>query len=130
MSSQQGSFLRAGGAAHGFATAAAIVGSDGTVTLGDNREGFMERRAFLQLLCVGVGTVAAMTPTKALTLVAPLDATHSSPRPAPEPSVAKSEDMDRVQVENAYYGHARRVNRRVSRRVCIGRRHRRLLIYR
>jgi hypothetical protein len=71
----------------------------------------MERRAFLQLLCIGTGTVAATTPLKALTVAVPLPAT----RPAPEPS-AKSEDMDGAQVEKAYYGHARRVTRRVARR--------------
>jgi hypothetical protein len=67
----------------------------------------MERRAVLQLLCIGMGTVAATTPTKALTLVAPL---------APEPSVGKSEDIDRAQVEEAAYGHYRRVARRTTRR--------------
>jgi hypothetical protein len=31
----------------------------------------MERRGFLQLLCVGMGMVLATKPTKAITLVAP-----------------------------------------------------------
>lgn len=77
----------------------------------------MERRAFVQLLCFGMGVVSAATPTKALILASPLDAAKSSPIPAPEPSVAKSEDMERVQVEKAYYGHWRRVGRRHYRRV-------------
>jgi hypothetical protein len=78
----------------------------------------MERRAFLQLLCVGMGMVLATKPTKAITLVAPpLTQTDSGSGPTPEPSIAKSEDMDRAQVEKAYYGHWRRVNRRHYRRV-------------
>lgn len=77
----------------------------------------MERRVFLQLLCFGIGVVSAARPAKALTLAAPLAATGSSPVPAPEPSVATSEDMERVQVEKAYYGHWRRVGRRHYRRV-------------
>ena len=37
----------------------------------------MERRGFLQLLCVGMGMVLATKPTKAITLVAPpLTQTH------------------------------------------------------
>jgi hypothetical protein len=75
----------------------------------------MERRAFLRLLCVGMGMVSAATATKALTLVEPLNAPDSGI--APEPSVATSEDMERAQVEKAYYGHWRRVNRRHYRRV-------------
>jgi hypothetical protein len=35
---------------------------------------------------------------------------------APQPGVATSEDMERVQVEKAYYGHWRRVGRRHVRR--------------
>jgi len=78
----------------------------------------MERRAFLQLLCVGMGMVLATKPTKAITLVAPsLTQTEPGSGPTPEPSVGKAEDMDRVQVEKAYYGHWRRVNRRHYRRV-------------
>jgi len=78
----------------------------------------MERRAFLQLLCVGMGMVLATKPTKAITLVAPsLTQTDSGSGPTPEPSVGKAEDMDRVQVEKARYGHWRRVNRRHYRRV-------------
>jgi hypothetical protein len=78
----------------------------------------MERRGFLQLLCVGMGMVLATKPTKAITLVAPpLTQTDSGFGPTPETSVAKSEDMDPAQVEKAYYGHWRRVNRRHYRRV-------------
>ena len=81
------------------------------------REVLMERRAFLQLLGVGVGMASAATPAKALTLITPLAAPGSDPGRAPEPSVATAEDIDRAQVEKARYGHWRRVNRRHYRRV-------------
>jgi hypothetical protein len=46
----------------------------------------MERRAFLQLLCVGMGIVLTTKPTKAITLVAPpLTQTDSGSGPTPEP---------------------------------------------
>ena len=77
----------------------------------------MERRAFLQLLCLGMGMAAASKPAKALTLVAPLAVPGSDPGLGPEPSVATAEDIDRAQVERVYYGHWRRVNRRHYRRV-------------
>ncbi len=77
----------------------------------------MERRAFLQLLCVGMGMASAATPAKAFTLFAPLAAPGSDPGRAPKPSVATPEDIDRAQVEKVYYGHWRRVNRRHYRRV-------------
>ena len=66
----------------------------------------MERRAFLQLVGIGIGMVSATGPTKALPLVA-----------MPEPSVVTAEDMDRARVEDVYYGHWRRVTRRHYRRV-------------
>jgi hypothetical protein len=75
----------------------------------------MERRAFLQLLCVGMGMASAATATKALAL--PLAAPGSNLGLAPESSVATSEDMDRGKVEKAYFGHWRRVGRRHYRRV-------------
>jgi hypothetical protein len=77
----------------------------------------MERRALLQLLCVGMGMVSAATATKAFTLVEPLAAPGSNLGLAPESSVATSEDMDRGKVEKAYFGHWRRVGRRHYRRV-------------
>ena len=77
----------------------------------------MERRAFLQLLCVGMGMASAATPAKAFALFAPLAAPGSDPGRAPKPSVATPEDIDRAQVEKVYYGHWRRVNRRHYRRV-------------
>src|ERR1700731_1274884 len=65
-----------------------------------------------------MGMVLATKPTKAIALVAPpLTQTDSGSGPTPETSVAKSEDMDPAQVEKAYYGHWRRVNRRHWRRV-------------
>ena len=86
----------------------------------------MERRAFLQMLCVGVGVASVATPVRALTLAAPHEPNNAGPAPAPEPAVATSEDMERAQVEKAYYGHWRRVNRRHYRRVSrrVYRRHR------
>jgi hypothetical protein len=77
----------------------------------------MERRAFLQLLCFGMGMVSAATATKALTLVEPLTAPDTHRGPAPEAAVATPEDMAHAQVEKAYYGHWRRVGRRHYRRV-------------
>jgi hypothetical protein len=84
----------------------------------------MERRAFLQLLCFGMGMVSAATATKALTLAEPLTAPDSNrgptPEPAvptPEPAVPTPEDMGHAQVEKTYYGHWRRVGRRHYRRV-------------
>jgi hypothetical protein len=80
-------------------------------------EALMERRAFLQLLCFGMGVAAAAAPAKAFTLVAPVAVPGSDPGLAPEPSVATAEDIDRAQVEKVYFGHWRRVNRRLYRRV-------------
>jgi hypothetical protein len=79
-------------------------------------EDLMERRAFLQLLCFGMGMVSAATATKALTLVEPLTAPDPHQGSAPEPGFATPEDMDHAQVEKAYYGHWRRVGRRHYRR--------------
>jgi len=76
----------------------------------------MERRAFLQLLCFGMGMVSAATATKALTLVEPLTAPDPNRGSAPEPGFATPEAMDHAQVEKAYYGHWRRVGRRHYRR--------------
>jgi hypothetical protein len=75
----------------------------------------MERRAFLQLLGIGMGMVTALAaaPTKATILATPL----AGPSPAPEPGVTKPEDIERAEVQKAYYGHWRRVTRRHYRRV-------------
>jgi len=51
-------------------------------------EVLMERRAFLQLLCIGMGMVSAATATKALTLVEPLNSLDSNRGLEPMPSVA------------------------------------------
>ncbi len=77
----------------------------------------MERRAFLQLLCLGMGMASASTAAKALTLAEPLTAPDSNRGPAPQQGVATPEDMDHAPVEKAYYGHWRRVGRRHYRRV-------------
>jgi hypothetical protein len=76
----------------------------------------MERRAFLQLLCFGMGMVSAATAAKALTFAEPLTAPDSNRGPTPEPAVPTPEDMDHAQVEKTYYGHWRRVGRRAYRR--------------
>ena len=83
----------------------------------------MERRAFLKLLCMGVGVAAAAAPAEALTSLAPLAAPDHHLDLAPQPGVATSEDMERAKVEKAYYGHWRRVHRRhhrVYRRHWVG----------
>jgi hypothetical protein len=77
----------------------------------------MERRAFLKLLCIGAGVVAAAAPAEALTSFVPLDAPDHDLDLARQPGVARSEDMERAQVEKVWYGHWRRVNRRHWRRV-------------
>lgn len=77
----------------------------------------MERRAFLKLLCIGAGVAAAAAPAKALISFVPLAAPAHDLDLAPQPGVAASEDMEHTQVEKAYYGHWRRVNRRHYRRV-------------
>ncbi len=75
----------------------------------------MERRAFLHLLCIGMSASLVAKPVQALTSVA----TVTSPNPAlaPQRGVATPKDMDKVQTEDAYYGHWRRVGRRRVRRV-------------
>ena len=84
----------------------------------------MERRAFLKLLCIGAGVVAVAAPAEALTSFAPLAAPARDPELAPQPGVATSKDMESAQVEKAWYGHWRRVNRRHWRRVRrVNRRH-------
>ena len=74
----------------------------------------MERRAFLKLLCIGAGVVAAAAPAASFV---PLAAPDHDLDLAPQPAVATSKDMERTQVEKAWYGHWRRVNRRHYRRV-------------
>ena len=69
----------------------------------------MERRAFLKLLCIGAGVVAAGAPAEALTSFMPLAEPSHDPDLAPQPGVANSKDMERAQVEKAWYGHWRRV---------------------
>jgi hypothetical protein len=76
----------------------------------------MEVRAVLQLLCAGVVMASAVAPAEALTSVMPFAASDRQASVAPEPGVATSEDIDRAKVEKAWYGHWRRVNRRVYRR--------------
>ena len=82
----------------------------------------MERRAFLKLLFIGLGAVAAAVPAGAFTSLAPLAEPDRNLNLAPRPDVATSEDMDGVQVQKAYfyrpyYRHRRRVYRRRWRRV-------------
>ena len=68
----------------------------------------MERRAFLKLLCIGAGVVAAGAPAEALTSFVPLAAPSDDPDLAPQPGVVTSKDTERAQVEKAWYGHWRR----------------------
>ena len=77
----------------------------------------MERRAFLKLLCIGAGVVATAAPAEAFTSFVPPAAPDHDLDLAPQPGVATSDDMERVQLEKAWYGHWRRVNRRHYRRV-------------
>jgi hypothetical protein len=57
-----------------------------------------------------VAAVAA--PAEAFTSFVPLAAPDHDRYLAPQPGVATPEDMERVQVKKAWYGHWRRVNRR------------------
>ena len=50
----------------------------------------------------------------------PLAEPSHDPDLAPQPGVATSKDMERAQVEKAWYGHWRRANRRHWRRVRRG----------
>ena len=81
----------------------------------------MERRAFLQMLCIGIGAGAAIVPANAFTAFAPLAEPRDDPRLVPEAAVATPKDLEQSHIENAWYGHWRRVGRRHYRRV--GRRH-------
>ncbi len=76
----------------------------------------MERRAFLQLLCLGIGAMSAATPIEAFPLI-PLPAGESHGGVAPEPSIGIPEDVGSARFEKIYYGHYRRVHRRHYRRV-------------
>lgn len=76
----------------------------------------MERRLFLQMLCVGIGAMSVTKSAKALGTVTPLAGGERHLTETPAPGVATPKDLDNVKVENAYYGHWRRVNRRVRRR--------------
>ena len=53
----------------------------------------MERRAFLKLLCIGAGVVAAGAPAEALTPFMPLAGPSHDPDLAPQPGIATSKDM-------------------------------------
>ena len=80
----------------------------------------MERRAFLKLLCIGAGVVAAGAPAGGLlTSFMPLAEPSHDPGFGTANWVSPpSKDMERAQVEKkAWYGHWRRVNRRHWRRV-------------
>lgn len=75
----------------------------------------MERREFLQLLCMGTCASLAAQPVKAFTAAAILN--RAEPEAAPDRAVATERDMDQAKIEETYYGHWRRVNRRHYRRV-------------
>jgi hypothetical protein len=77
----------------------------------------MQRRAFLQFLGVGLGIASTATTAQALTMVRTLDSHDIGRGAKPQPSVAMPDDMDSAKVEDVWYGHWRRVNRRHYRRV-------------
>lgn len=76
----------------------------------------MERRSLLQMLCVGIGAVTCMPAHATPTFFAPVSS-GKDPRSASQPAVATEKDVENAQVEDAQYGHWRRVNRRHYRRV-------------
>jgi hypothetical protein len=77
----------------------------------------MERRSFLRLFCVGIGAMSIAEPANALEMFAPLAVDDPKSAEMLSKGVATSKDMDEVRVEEAWYGHWRRVNRRHYRRV-------------
>ncbi len=77
----------------------------------------MQRRAFLQFLSVGLGVASTASTAKALSAMRSLNWRDIDSGAKPEPGVATPEDMDSAKVEDAWYGHWRRVNRRHYRRV-------------
>ena len=83
----------------------------------------MERRAFLQLLGIGMGFAATLGPARALNLASRPVASPDAQNPTP--AIATPDDLERAEVDKIYYGHWRRVNRRVNRRVArrVYRRH-------
>jgi hypothetical protein len=84
-------------------------------------------RIRLKLFCIGAGAVVAAAPAEAFTSFVPLAAPNLDLDLAPQPGVATSKDTERAQVEKAWYGHWRRVNRCHWRRV--NRRYRRRYYY-
>lgn len=77
----------------------------------------MQRRAFLQWLCVGIGVASTATTANALGAIPASTSLKSDRSPKPQPGVATPEDIDSAKVEDVWYGHWRRVNRRHYRRV-------------
>jgi hypothetical protein len=77
----------------------------------------MQRRAFLGFFCVGLGIASTATTAQALTVIKTLGSDDIGHGAKPQPSVAIPEDMDSAKVEDVWYGHWRRVNRRHYRRV-------------
>jgi len=77
----------------------------------------MERRAFLQMLCIGTGAGVTFASAKAMTSFIPFEEFRSDRALSTEPAVAAEKDAENVEIEKAYYGHWRRVNRRHYRRV-------------
>jgi hypothetical protein len=77
----------------------------------------MQRRAFLRFFCVGLGIASTATTAQALTVIKKLRSDDIGHGAKPQPSVAIPEDMDSAKVEDVWYGHWRRVNRRHYRRV-------------
>ncbi len=76
----------------------------------------MKHGALFQLLCAGIVIGSAATPAGAIASVMPFSAPDREMGIAPEPGVVTSEDLDSAKIEKVYYGHWRRVHRRVYRR--------------
>jgi hypothetical protein len=75
----------------------------------------MQRRAFLLWLCAGIG--ASATTARALSAIPATPSLNSDNALNQHSGVATPEDVDSAKVENVWYGHWRRVNRRHYRRV-------------
>jgi hypothetical protein len=77
----------------------------------------MQRRAFLQWLCTGLGVASAATTARALSAIPAITSLKPDTTSKPQSGVVTPEDMDSAKVEDVWYGHWRRVNRRHYRRV-------------
>ncbi len=77
----------------------------------------MQRRAFLQSLCAGICVASTAATAHAFGSIPASTSLKPGRSPKLQPSVATSEDIESAKVEDVWYGHWRRVNRRHYRRV-------------